>query len=372
MRQFGKFSFYLVCAFCFAAMPVQSQHLRDGKIFDQGKAMTQRAENAPKELDKMAFAVGQWDVTYSTYLGDSLAHTAVGQAEITYMNRGHAFMERFQLDDLDGIGTPLSTMAFLTYSPSFQTWGLGEANSLSESISVLNGDFDGEHLRLQTVARIGGGMKLTYLRGSYQKKSDSQFDFIFEVSKDDGLSWQKQIIKSYRKRNPQSDFLAPSSGFGNPAPHLPEQARQFDFLIGVFDATQELTLPNGQQTRFPSTSTATYALNGHAILEYNWYDVDRSLPDAATSIIRIYNRAMRRWESLYLANRGNNLLYFGGRQEGNQLVLHLFSSNTLAPRISRFVFHSAADDSYGWFAETSTDHGKSFAKTWTIDFIRKQ
>ena len=121
-----------------------------------------------------------------------------------------------------------------------------------------------------------------------------------------------------------ADLLAVGAGLGSAAPDLPEEARQFDFLLGEWDAYQDITLPTGQNYKFPSTTTAVRAMNGHAILEFNWYDTDPSLADAATSIIRIYNRAMRRWESLYVTNRFNGQLFFGGVKEGDELILTLF------------------------------------------------
>ena len=117
--------------------------------------------------------------------------------------------------------------------------------------------------------------------------------------------------------------------------------------------------------------TAVYALNGHAILEHNWYDVDPNVPDAATTIVRIYNRAMRRWESLYLDNRGHSQLFFGGAKDGDKVILHNFEANTTSPLIPRYVFHDIAKDSYAWYAENSTDRGKTFNQTWGITFARK-
>jgi len=120
----------------------------------------------------------------------------------------------------------------------------------------------------------------------------------------------------------------------------------------------------------PTTATASIALGGHGVLEHSWFDLDPSLPDAATSILRLYNRAERRWESLYLTNRGNTLLDFGGAKEGDRIVLHLFDTR-LGDTISRFVFHNIEPDGYRWFAESSTDRGATFATTWTIDMTRR-
>lgn len=361
-----------VLTFVLIATGLTGQNLRDGKIFDPGYAMQTRSKGAHGELDKMAFLIGQWDVISKLFVNDSISHTAKGYAHVTYMNRGHAIMERFHCPDFDGKGNELNTMAFLTFSSTQKVWGLGEANSFTESITMLNGDFEGEHLVLHNAVRRLGGMILTYYRATYKKVSSDNIEFILETSTDADKSWKPAFIKSYRKRKESEQFMAAASELGSFAPGLPDEARQFDFLIGVYDAPQDLTFPNGQNVKFPSVTTAVYTLNGHAILEFGWYDVDPNLPDAATSIIRIYNRAMRRWESLYMTNRGNSLLYFGGRKEGDRIVLNLFETHTADPNMSRFVFHSVQKDSYQWFAESSQDRGKTFKKTWIIEATRNK
>ena len=89
-----------------------------------------------------------------------------------------------------------------------------------------------------------------------------------QVSDDEGKTWKTTLIKSYTRRKESEDFLfANSSGYGSFAPDLPQEARQFDFLIGEWNAYQDIKLPNGQNPKFPSTSTGVLCLNGHAIME---------------------------------------------------------------------------------------------------------
>lgn len=343
------------------------QSLRDGRLFDPGVVMEKPASGAPEELGQIAFAIGQWDVLLTTQLNDSTTHTAKGRASISWMNRGHALMERFYCDNFDGRDHELSTMSFLTWNPGQQTWLYGDANSFTESISMLNGDFDEKKLVLKTAIRRGGGAKVTFYRLSIIPQDEKRFRMVMESSPGDDQTWKRLYESEYQRRSTSAEFLATRADFGAPAEKLPAQAREFDFLIGDKNAFQEITFPNGQVARFPSKTSAVFALNGHGILEFNYYDVDPNLPDAGISIIRIYNRAMRRWESLYLSNRGNGMLFFGGKKEGDRMVLHNFEVDRSSGPISHYVFFNIGETSYSWYAESSNDWGKSFTKTWTIE-----
>ena len=80
---------------------------------------------------------------------------------------------------------------------------------------------------------------------------------------------------------------------------------------------------------------------------------------------------MRRWESLYMANRGNGALFFGGQDEGDRIVLGLFETNLDFGPMIRFVFHDIQGDEYHWYSESSTDRGQTWTKTWIIDVTRQ-
>ncbi len=345
---------------------------RDGQRFDPGATMTARSPAAPPALDRMAFFTGQWDVAYQTFQPDGASSTASGFARVTYVNRGHGFLERFHCDDFDGDGHALDTATLLAFNTTAQAWNMGVMNHFTENAALYHGDFDGDALVLKNAVRQGGGATLTHYRATFKHTPPDGFVFDLETSTDDGNTWTPTLRKTYTRRAPTDDFMAASSTYGAAAPGLPEEARRFDFLIGTWDALQEIALPNGQTVQFPSITTAVYALNGHAILEYGWYDVDPQWPESATTILRIYNRAMRRWECLYMTNRGNGILYFGGVLEGDRLVLHLFETHTAAPSFSYFVFHDIEPDRYRWYAETTTDRGATFRKTWLIDVTRKE
>lgn len=373
------------------AFPVTAPELRQGRRFDPGATMTARAEGAPAQLDALVSYRGQWNVRRTAYNSEGMAtHTALCLAEVTYVNRGHGFLEQLHCDDFDGLGNSLDTLALLAFSPTHDHWVWGEASSFTESAQMAHGPH-ASPLVLHDAQRRRGTPRMVFVRHTFRGLVDASpedgadpamedsFEILTEESEYAPGDWQPVVARTYTRRKPREDFFAPASELGSAAPGRPPEAREFDFLLGRWNATHQLTPPNGQTLRWKSTSTAVYALNGHAVMEFDWFDTDPNLPDAATTILRIYNRAQRRWESLYLPNRGNNLLYFGGRKEGDRIVLYPFQADTATGPISRFVFHDfgqgtdkpASRDSYKWYSESSTDRGESFQKAWIIDVERQ-
>jgi hypothetical protein len=107
-------------------------------------------------------------------------------------------------------------------------------------------------------------------------------------------------------------------------------------------------------------------------MEYATVDVDPSLPDAATTIIRIYNRAMRRWDNLYLNNRSNGLFYFGGVKENDKIILTNFVDHRGLASMNRYVFYDIKSNTdYKWYSDVSYNGGKSFIRFWEILVTKK-
>ncbi|MDX1741215.1 MAG: hypothetical protein R3178_07985 [Rhodothermales bacterium] len=368
MRHPRHFEYLLLSAvlfFCSDAA-ADSITLRNGRSFDPGIEMTSRAEGAPEALDILGTFRGQYDVDYQEVTTDGTGSSARCLAEVTYFNRGHGILEHLHCPADAGLGHELNTLTYLVHNPSLEKWVRGHVDSYREAIEVAAGEFVGSRLVLHDARRRRGGPVLTFIRHSYVRRTDSWMEITTEESIDGGESWQTRSARIMKRREPSATFLANASGPGSFAADLPAEARQFDFLIGRHEASNLLSLPDGESVSWKSNATAVHALNGHAVLEFNWFDSDPNLPDAATTIVRIYNRAMRRWESLFLANRNHSVLHFGGRKEDNRMVLTLFEADAAALAIPRFVFHNIGDSRYEWYSESSLDRGKTYSKNWTI------
>ncbi|MGH1364301.1 MAG: DUF1579 family protein [Calditrichia bacterium] len=362
---------FRIFAILLASFTILFAQSRDGKLFDPAVSMTERSSGAPEQIELLLPWIGNWSVELKTMPNDTTTITRTGAATFTLMNRGHAFMERFHCADFNGKGNELNTASMIVFNPSQQKWGLGIVNSYTESVSLYDGKMDGKKLIFRTAVRGIGGLTLTYYLAEIDLSQKDKMYMSLKVSRDHQQSWQTVTERRYSRSKTAAAELTTRSDYGQPAPDLPEEAREFDFLLGEATANHDITLPNGQQAKFPVNATAVHTMNGHAIMEFNWFDVDPSLPDAATTIIRIYNRTMRRWENLFANNRGNGLLFFGGVKEGNDLVLTLFDTNNSNAPFSYFVFHSIEEKTYKWYAKTSWDRGKTFRKTWLIDVLKK-
>ena len=51
-------------------------------------------------------------------------------------------------------------------------------------------------------------------------------------------------------------------------------------------------------------------------------------------------------------------------------MLHTFEAGATGT-VNRWVFHGVEKDAYHWYAESSTDRGETWNRTWVIDFARK-
>ncbi len=341
---------------------------RNGKRFDTGTTMTQRATGAPEQLDRVAGFVGRWKVEITSH-SEGEPTISTGLAEIAYVNRGHALMETFHSADLGG--HEFSSVFFLGYNPGSTRWFLGGADDWTERAWVADGEFESEGLIFTDTRRRNGGIGRTEIRHAFSQPDKGALVLTIAESSNRGKTWKPVETRQYYRLEAKDASFPASTGYGSPRPDRPKEAAAFDFLIGEWNSRHQMTFPNGQQAQWPSNDTGVYALNGAAILEYSWFDVDPNLPDAATTILRLYNRAMRRWESLYLSNRGHAILYFGGRQEGNEIVLGNFETHSGRPPIFRYVFHDIGENSYSWYSERSDDRGASWSKNWIIDCERK-
>jgi hypothetical protein len=347
-----------------------SQTFLDGKIFDSGLTLKEASQHAPKEISLLNDLIGQWDVRYTTYNNDTVQNSAEGLAYIHFMNRGHHLMERMHISNFDNKNNELNIVSFIAYSIPFKKFNIGEGNSFTESIRIFDGSFNNKTLELNTSIRVGGSVNNTLIKRTISLNKDRIISNE-KTSTDYGKTWQKSVDINYSRRGNQLSFFKENSIYGSYQKDQIDEKREFDFLLGEFNATHDFLFPNGQRIKFPINATAIHFLNGHGILEYSWNDVDKNNPDASTTILRLYNRAMRRWESLYITNRSGNNLYFGGKKEGNDIVLTLFDANSSFSSINYFVFHNIKKDEYHWYSHLSTDRYGSFVKNWIIDFKRK-
>lgn len=71
--------------------------VRDGELFDPGINLDAPAAGAPEALARLAPMIGAWDFELEVSRQGQETLRSRGVAHVTYMNRGHAVMERTRL-----------------------------------------------------------------------------------------------------------------------------------------------------------------------------------------------------------------------------------------------------------------------------------
>ena len=329
---------------------------------DSGIDLITPSKLAPLQTSEFSFALGSWEVIESKISKDGKAHIRNGFSKITFVNRGHGYIENSTLVDSNNIRD--SAISFFAFGKTTQKWMMGRVSERREAVEMYDGVLENKVLVFKSAVRRSGGVNVTLTRISYVEKKNKGFVVTTEQSIDYGKSWTKTGERQYKQTKLDLASIFKEANKKNDA--RSKEQKQFDFLIGDGKATQNIRLPTGKWVKFPASASAERVLNGKAVYEYNWYNVDTRNPETATSIIRIYNRNMRRWETLFYSNRANTLFFFGGKKEGDRIVLHNFETHS-ENMFSRWIFYDIKEKGYRWFAESSNDRGKTFNKTWEIE-----
>jgi len=329
---------------------------------DSGIDLTTPSELAPIQTSEFSFALGSWKVEETNFHKDGETSNRKGFSRITFVNRGHGYIENNRF--VESNKSTDSSISFFAFGKMTQKWMMGRVSERKEAVEMYDGVLENKILVFKSAVRASGGANVTLTKIFYLEKTKNSFAVTQEESEDYGKSWREVSERIYTKtkRNLASSFINESASDDKRS----KEQKQFDFLVGEGKATQNIQLPTGKWVKFPASTSASFVLNGKGVYEYNWYNVDTRNPETATSIIRIYNRNMRRWETLFYSNRANTLFFFGGKKEGDRIVLHNFETHS-GNKFSRWIFHDISEKRYSWFAESSIDSGKSFNKTWEIE-----
>lgn len=100
------------------------------------------------------------------------------RAEITYMNRGHAYLERSHIPDFDAAGHALHSLAFLAYAPDGKLWSLGRGDSHGPGIRVFSGGLEGKNLVLLDGERRLGAGPLILTRLTFRPGGEGAFEVV--------------------------------------------------------------------------------------------------------------------------------------------------------------------------------------------------
>lgn len=166
-----------------------------------------------------------------------------------------------------------------------------------------------------------------------------------------------------KEQTPPSSAVAPDTTyapspaypFGRMNPDAPPESKQFAFMIGAFDCTDEIRQPDGKKVRFPAIWNARWFLNGHGIQDEYWS------PRFATSNLRIYDAKAKQWQVTFFRMPGYQSGVWQGRQEDGKMVMRQGGA-TSGPGLT---FYNIRADGFDW-------HSGGDQPNWTSACTRRR
>ena len=150
-----------------------------------------------------------------------------------------------------------------------------------------------------------------------------------------------------------------------------EQARQFDFLEGEWDAICRFPLSDGSWVEGPGSLKATKVLDGCVSLEFFEGRYREAFIKGLG--LRAFNPRTFQWEHTWTdTSAPGGFLVWRGRFEGGAIDLHgEWVDETGQHILSRLTWSRITERSANWVSHRSLDRGKSWTKHWEIDFVRR-
>lgn len=138
-----------------------------------------------------------------------------------------------------------------------------------------------------------------------------------------------------------------------------EEAKQFDFWVGKWDASWE----GGK-----GTNNISKILGGCVIFEE--FDATPSSPLIGKSV-SVYNTRTGYWKQTWVDNSGS-YLDFTGNWQGDRMILSRSFEIEGKKTMQRMVWYNITHEKFDWNWEKSTDGGKTWSVSWKINYTRKQ
>ncbi len=150
-----------------------------------------------------------------------------------------------------------------------------------------------------------------------------------------------------------------------------QEARQFDFLEGEWEATCQFPNADGTWGQGPGVLRVSKILDGRVFLEFfeGLYlgQVIKGLS------LRAYSPERRQWEHTWTDNvsPGNPHIWYGRFEGGAISLLGEWKDERGQTVLSRLTWSEITHDSAHWESHRSHDGGRVWEKRWVIDFKKK-
>lgn len=145
----------------------------------------------------------------------------------------------------------------------------------------------------------------------------------------------------------------------NTTPCTTEEARQFDFWIGEWDASWE----GGK-----GINNVSKILGGCVVFEE--FDASVSTKFIGKSV-SVYNNRTGNWHQTWVDNSGGYLDFTGNWQE-DKMILSRSAEIRGVKTMQRMVWYNISPDKFDWNWEKSVDNGKTWTVSWKINYTRKE
>jgi len=161
--------------------------------------------NAPKELAKFAFLIGDWNFQARVKIADGQSQNFKGTWQGRYILDGYAISDEYRMTDLSGKLIVLG-LNLRTYDAEKHAWNIKWLNALTGSLLTLApselGEVksDGQSMiyAFKEMAPIDSAH--IYTRATYTKVSETQFTWTGGKSSD-GKTWSEFMVVECHRSN---------------------------------------------------------------------------------------------------------------------------------------------------------------------------
>lgn len=146
-----------------------------------------------EQLSQLAFLVGKWDVAVEFKNEHQPEQHYKAQSHVTELLDGVAFQENLTIKIE---GNVMSMLTVFAYDRQRDVFRVTRLESINGSLNVMEGNFNEDGKLVMTDENNGTAMKdfqtgaNRFTRLTLNKLSESKFEIAWEMSKDDGKTWQ--------------------------------------------------------------------------------------------------------------------------------------------------------------------------------------
>jgi hypothetical protein len=150
----------------------------------------------PAQMDQIASMLGEWNVAIEMRMApDEPFAPTTGQATVTATLDGCVQQTDFRADVM---GMPLKGLEFTTFNRQTGQFESVWVDNFSGNIAILRGGFDEGRLVMTGVNNMTG--QEVYMRGTREKRSDSEVYWTMDESYDGGKTWTTSMKMTYTRK----------------------------------------------------------------------------------------------------------------------------------------------------------------------------